>query len=103
MTGSLAQFTRIHTKPRTRFAPGQMLQAETHFSILPRRGIRVLPLNSSDSASFEHDMPRPVSVADVLALVRRSGLVPEERLGRFLDLLRETGMDASRAGGTAVA
>ena len=48
-------------------------------------------------------MPRPVGVSDVLALVRRSGLVPEERLNRFLDLLRETGMDGSRAGGAATA
>jgi serine/threonine protein kinase len=46
-------------------------------------------------------MPRPDSVSDVLALVRRSGLVHEERLGRFLELLRTAGMDDARAGGTA--
>ncbi|MFO0804240.1 MAG: serine/threonine-protein kinase [Gemmataceae bacterium] len=48
-------------------------------------------------------MPRPDSVSDVLALVRRSGLVSEERLGRFLDLLRTAGMDDARAGGVATA
>jgi len=46
-------------------------------------------------------MPRPESVSDVLALVRRSGLVPEERLGRFLELLHTTGLDDTRAGGVA--
>jgi serine/threonine-protein kinase len=44
-------------------------------------------------------MPRPESLSDVLKLVRTSGVVPEERLTRFLDLLQESGLETTHAGG----
>ena len=47
--------------------------------------------------------PRPESVSDVLALVRACGVVPDERLSRFRDFLRETGLESVRAGNTTLA